>query len=74
MTDSGPGRSAREIAEGAEAAANVLERKSEYARRRAANFRQGAQGEVDTAGVLAELSAARLDRAPRPARTQRWQH
>lgn len=56
MTDSGPGRSAREIAKGAEEAANVLERKSEYARRRAANFRQGAQGELDTAGVLAELS------------------
>lgn len=56
MTDSGPGRSAREIAAGAEAAADVLERKSEYARRRAASFRQGAQGEVDTAAVLAELS------------------
>jgi hypothetical protein len=50
------GRSAREIADGASAAAEVLERKAAYARQRAANFRQGAQGEADTAAALAGLT------------------
>ena len=50
------GRSARSLASGAESAAAILDKKSEYARRRAANFRQGAQGELDTARALAELS------------------
>ena len=50
------GRSAREVADGAQAAAEVLERKAAYARRRSANFRQGAEGEAETAAALAELS------------------
>jgi hypothetical protein len=50
------GRSAREVAEGAEAAAQALERKAAYARRRVANFRQGALGEASTADALAELT------------------
>jgi hypothetical protein len=51
------GRSAREVARGAESAAEVLERKAAYARRRADSFRQGAAGELATAAALAELSA-----------------
>jgi hypothetical protein len=50
------GRSAREVAQGADDAARTLERKAAYARRRAANFRQGAAGEQSTADALAELS------------------
>jgi hypothetical protein len=50
------GRSAREVADGASAAAKVLERKAAYARQRAANFQQGAQGEADTAAALGELT------------------
>jgi hypothetical protein len=50
------GRSARDVAEGAAAAAETLERKAAYARRRAASFQQGAQGEADTAAALAELT------------------
>jgi hypothetical protein len=50
------GWSAREVADGASAAAEVLERKAAYARQRAANFAQGAKGEADTAAALAELS------------------
>jgi hypothetical protein len=49
-------RSAREVAEGAAAAAETLERKAAYARHRAASFQQGAQGEADTAAALAELT------------------
>jgi hypothetical protein len=50
------GRSARAVARDAEAAAEALERKTAYARRRAQNFRQGAEGEAETAAALAELS------------------
>lgn len=50
------GRSAREVAQGAQAAAQALERKAAYARRRVANFRQGALGEASTADALAELT------------------
>jgi hypothetical protein len=57
MTDSLAGRSARRIAEDAEAAANALERKSAFARSRAANYRKGAEGEHATAVALAELAA-----------------
>ncbi len=52
----GAGRSAHQIADGADTAADVLERKAAFARRRAASFRQGAEGEVNTAEALAELS------------------
>ena len=57
MSESGAGQSARQIAAGAEAAAQTLARKSEYALRRAASFRQGAEGELQTAQALAELTA-----------------
>jgi hypothetical protein len=54
--ESAAGRSARVVASGAEAAAEVLERKASYARKRAMRFRQGAAGEADTAAALAELT------------------
>jgi hypothetical protein len=56
MPHSVPGESARGIADGADAAAAALARKSEYARRRAGDFRQGAEGELETARALAGLT------------------
>src|SRR4051812_47921420 len=50
------GGSARTEADRAAAAAHKLDRKAAYARRRAANFQQGADGELATARALAELT------------------
>lgn len=50
------GRSARDVANGADSAAERLERKAAYARRRADSFRQGAAGEAETAAALADLT------------------